>query len=87
LFAGLRRQGVYRPRPGWGALAWRVLVPTGLMALALGGGLAFAGDWYLMSTGQRIGALAALVMGGAVVYFAACHLCGLRTSELKIHSV
>jgi putative peptidoglycan lipid II flippase len=86
LLTGLRRQGVYLPRPGWGALAWRVLLPTLVMALALVGGLAFAGDWYLMSTGQRIGTLAALVMGGAAVYFATCHLFGLRTSELKIHS-
>ena len=28
LFAGLRRQGVYRARPGWTALAWRVTVPS-----------------------------------------------------------
>ena len=62
LLAGLRRQGVYRPRAGWGALAWRVALPTLVMALALGGGLEFAGDWYLMSTGQRIGALVAAAL-------------------------
>ncbi len=50
LFAGLRRQGVYRARPGWTALAWRVAVPSAVMALALAGGLQAAGDWFVMSS-------------------------------------
>ena len=87
LFAALRRQGVYRARPGWAVLAWRVAVPTGVMALALVGGLEAAGDWLAMSTWARISTLAALVAGGAAVYFATCYLVGLRTSELRIQSV
>lgn len=87
LFVGLRRQGVYRPRPGWAALAWRVAVPTLIMAVALVAGLELAGDWVPMSTWQRIGILTGLVGGGAAVYFAACHLVGLRASELKIQPV
>jgi putative peptidoglycan lipid II flippase len=84
LFAGLKRQDVYRPRPGWTALAWRVTVPTLVMAAALAVSLALAGDWLAMTLWQRIGMLAALVAGGAAVYFAACHLVGLRASELRI---
>lgn len=87
LFVGLKRQGVYRARPGWRRLAARVAVPNVVMALAVAAGLAAAGDWFAMTSLARVGALSALVGGGAVVYFAACHLVGLRASELKVQSV
>ncbi len=87
LFAGLKRQGVYRAAPGWGVLAWRVFVPSVVMALAVAGGLALAGDWFAMSSLVRVGALAALVVGGAAVYFTTCYLVGLRARELRVQSV
>ncbi len=86
LLFGLRRQGVYQPRPGWSALLWRVAVPSVLMALAVSYGLALGGDWAAMSSSARAGFLAALVGGGAAVYFGACYLVGLRARELRIHS-
>jgi peptidoglycan biosynthesis protein MviN/MurJ (putative lipid II flippase) len=57
------------------------------MALALVGGAALAGDWFAMSTLERVASLAALVVGGAAVYFLACYLVGLRPSELRMKSV
>jgi putative peptidoglycan lipid II flippase len=87
LFAGLKRQGVYRAGPGWTALAWRVIVPSAVMALALLGSLRVAGDWFAMSSLARVGVLAALVIGGAAVYFGACHLVGLRARALRVQSV
>jgi putative peptidoglycan lipid II flippase len=87
LLAGLKRQGVYGARPGWSGLAVRVAIASVTMALALVVGLALTGDWFVMSTMARIGALAALVGGGAAVYFVACRLVGLRSSELRIQAV
>jgi putative peptidoglycan lipid II flippase len=87
LFRGLIRQRVYRARAGWRALAARVLVPSAAMAAALLGGLRFAGDWDGMSSIARIAMLGALVGGGAAVYFVACHLVGLRASQLRFESV
>ena len=84
LLGGLKRQGVYRARSGWPALAWRVAVPTGVMAVGLTFGLAAAGDWYAMSLVVRIAVLAALVGGGAAVYFLACFLVGLRVSDFRM---
>ena len=84
LLAGLRKQGVYRARANWKSLAWRVAVPSVLMALALRVGLAYAGDWFGMGMVQRIASLAALVGGGAVVYFLACLLVGLRVSDFRM---
>jgi hypothetical protein len=40
-----------------------------------------------MSSLARAVTLAAFVAGGAAVYFGACHLVGLRASELKIRPV
>jgi putative peptidoglycan lipid II flippase len=87
LLSGLRRQGIYGPRPGWAVLAWRVAAPSAVMTLALAGGLAVAGDWFAMSSLMRVGILAAMVGGGAAVYFLACHLAGLRASELRAPQV
>jgi putative peptidoglycan lipid II flippase len=87
LFAGLKRQGVYRAGPGWAALAWRVAVPSIVMTLAVAAGLEAAGDWFAMSSLTRVGLLAALVTGGAAVYFLTCYGVGLRARELRIQSV
>jgi hypothetical protein len=40
-----------------------------------------------MDTLTRIGYVAALVCGGAAVYFAACYSLGLRPSEFRIRSM
>jgi putative peptidoglycan lipid II flippase len=87
LLRGLRKQGVYRARAGWMALAWRVAVPSVVMALALHAGRAYAGDWFAMSTTQRVASLAVLVGGGATVYFLACFLVGLRVSDFRMKRV
>jgi putative peptidoglycan lipid II flippase len=86
LFVGLKKQGVYEARRGWARLASRMLVPNVAMAAALLGGLRYAGDWYVMTSLARVAALAALVAGGAAVYFVACYLAGLRAGEFRIAS-
>lgn len=84
LLAGLKAQGVYRARSGWGALAVRIAVPSAVMTVALLAALHAAGDWYAMSLLARITGVAALVAGGAAVYFGACYLVGLRPRDLRI---
>jgi putative peptidoglycan lipid II flippase len=86
LLAGLKRSGVYDARDGWATLFARVAVPNALMALVLVAGLAVAGDWFAMSTVARVANLSALVGGGAIVYFAACYLVGLRPREFRLHT-
>jgi len=86
LLKGLRKQGVYRARVGWKALALRVAVASVVMALVLEAGRAYAGDWFGMSTMQRVGSLAGLVCGGGAVYFLVCFLLGMRVSELRMKS-
>jgi putative peptidoglycan lipid II flippase len=87
LLAGLKRSDVYVAGPGWKLMAWRVAAAGAVMAVALVAALAVAGDWFLMDTLTRIGYVAALVCGGAAVYFAACYSLGLRPSEFRIRSM
>jgi putative peptidoglycan lipid II flippase len=83
LLGGLLRRGVYRPRPGWGGFMARVVVAN----LALGAGLAWAAqgiDWIGLQAhwGQRAGAVALVLTGVALLYFAVLAACGLRPRHL-----
>ncbi len=82
LLRGLRRGDVYRPGTGWSALLVRVLVPSATMTGALLAALAWWADWFTIGSVARVASLAALVVGGAAVYFGSCYVCGLRPSHL-----
>jgi putative peptidoglycan lipid II flippase len=86
LLVGLKRSDVYVAGPGWRLLAWRIAAAGAVMAAALIAALAVAGDWLRMDAFTRIGYLAALVCGGAAVYFAACYSLGLRPSAFHLRS-
>jgi putative peptidoglycan lipid II flippase len=78
LYRGLRRDGVYRPAPGWAGFLLRV----GLASAVMGAGLAWAVwhfDWIgLRATPwQRIGLMAASLSAAAAVYFGVLRLVGL----------
>ena len=82
LLGGLLRRGLYRPQPGWPGFALKVLLAN----LVLGAVLGWAGhaiDWTGMQPqwGQRAGAVAAVLAGVAVLYFAVLLLCGLRPRQ------
>ena len=82
LFVGLYRGGWYRPAPGWGAFALRVLFATALLAALLG----WAGqaiDWAHMGSqpARRIGLLAACLLGAAALYFGALLATGLKLRD------
>ncbi len=79
LLRGLLARGVYHPVPGWGGFALRVLLAN----VALGAALAWAAmyiDWIALQAhwGQRAGAVAAVLSGVALLYFAVLAACGLR---------
>ena len=82
LLSGLLRRGLYRPQPGWAGFALKVLLAN----LALGAVLAWAGhtiDWTGLQPqwGQRAAAVAAVLGGVALLYFAVLLLCGLRPRQ------
>jgi putative peptidoglycan lipid II flippase len=82
LLAGLLRRGVYQPQPGWTAFALRVALAN----VALGAALAWAArgvDWIALQAhwGQRAAAVAGVLGGVALLYFAVLAACGLRPQQ------
>ena len=86
LLIGLRRTGAYTPSPGWPAFLARVLLATA----ALTGALAWAAwgiDWIGLAAhwGWRIGLMAAVLGGVALLYFSLLALLGLRPQQFMRH--
>ena len=82
LFVGLRRRGLYRPKPGWRVFVLRVLAATALLTAALAWA-AHGIDWIGLRAQpwQRAGAMAAVLAGVAALYFATLAATGLRPRE------
>jgi putative peptidoglycan lipid II flippase len=82
LYFGLKRRGVFQPRPGWGRFLLRLAVALAVLAAALW----FAQlrlDWTALQATPwlRAGLLAALVSGAAAVYFVVLFALGFRPRE------
>ncbi len=81
LLTGLIRRGSYRPQAGWGVFGAQVLGATLLMsAFLLWGAQRF--DWLGTAALARAGLLALMVLGAAVIYFAALAASGVRLRQL-----
>jgi putative peptidoglycan lipid II flippase len=82
LFAGLRKRGIYKASPGWALFSLKLLLANAVLA----GGLVWAAthiDWLGLQAhvGQRVGAVAGVLGGVAVLYFLALALCGVRPRD------
>lgn len=78
----LRRRGIYRPAPGWGAFGLRVALATAALGLALAAA-ARGIDWIGLQAhpAQRAGWIALVLAGVAALYFALLHLSGLKLRQ------
>ena len=79
LLWGLKQRGLYRPAPGWGLFALRVMAASAVM----GAGMFWAArrfDWLQLGQheGLRAAAMALALVAAAAVYFAVLALLGLR---------
>jgi putative peptidoglycan lipid II flippase len=82
LYRGLRENGVYQPGTGWRSLALKVAAGCAVMTVFV---IWLAGNtdqWLALATLERIGWLAACVLGAIAVYFVVCFATGLRPREL-----
>ncbi|HYD81777.1 MAG TPA: murein biosynthesis integral membrane protein MurJ [Paucimonas sp.] len=84
LFFGLRRQGIYVARPGWG---WFFLRLAAALALMAGVALWSAGqfDWIGLHARPflRIGALGGVIAACVITYFGALLAMGFRLRDFK----
>ena len=79
LLVGLIRRGSYKPEPGWGRFALQVAAGTAVLAGLLVWGSAHF-DWVALREQRllRIGLLAALIAGSALLYFGVLAAVGVR---------
>jgi putative peptidoglycan lipid II flippase len=87
LYVGLRKKNILHRHPGGVALLVKILIASGAMAAFL---LWFSGTldaWLQASSADRALWLAALVVGGGLVYFAVLWAFGVRIHQFKVHAV
>lgn len=85
LWRWLRRAGVYQRQPGWGHYLLRLLLASAAMTALLLLGLHWTPDFSTIPAWSRIGWLAVLVGGGALVYAGALLAVGVRPGDLREH--
>ena len=83
LFWGLYKTGVYRPGPGWGAFALRLLGGCAAMVALVWWLNAPSAEWFAWGWQQRVLQLSLLVGGGIVAYAVAMVGLGLRLRHLR----
>ena len=83
LYRKLRMENIFRPQPGWPMFMLKLLTAVVAMALAL---FFLAGStawWMVAGAGPRAGALSALVLLGAAIYFAGLFILGFRPRDFS----
>lgn len=76
----LRRRGIYQPEPGWQAFGGKLAVAVGLMAAGLAAGVHYT-EWLHVGATTKVVQLAALVVGGAVLYLGTLAALGFRLRD------
>jgi putative peptidoglycan lipid II flippase len=83
LWRGLAKAGVYKARPGWGALVGRVLAANaamGALLIWMGGDVA---GWLAAPPLERATRLALCIVAAAATYFAVLFVTGTRMRHLR----
>ncbi len=83
LYHGLRRRGLYRPRPGWGLFLAKLALALGVMALVLTFFQGTQSRWLTGSSLEHAMALAPLLAAAAASYFAMLWLMGIRFKDFS----
>lgn len=83
LYRGLRRDGVYRPAPGWRPLLLRVLIANLVMGGVLWWGVHRLDRWFARDALQRGGWLAFWIVLAMLIYFGVLFLSGFRIQHLR----
>jgi putative peptidoglycan lipid II flippase len=82
LLASLRRAGVYTPRSGWRRLHLQLLLANIAMGLLLWFGVPPLETWVQWTSGTRVAALSAWIIGAMLLYLAILKLTGVDFAGL-----
>ncbi len=83
LFVLLRRRGIYRPQPGWGGFAARLVIALGVLGLVLYAASGPSALWLHATLWSRAARLALVCVAGAAAYFASLWLLGFRVADFN----
>jgi putative peptidoglycan lipid II flippase len=81
----MRRSGIYRPEPGWGAFLLKLVVALYLMGGALWYAMGSESSWFEIPAAARAIKLALVIAAGTLAYFAALRLMGFRLRDFSRH--
>jgi putative peptidoglycan lipid II flippase len=82
LLVGLLRRGSYKPEPGWGVFTLQVVAACALLAVFLmWANDAFVWTQLRSASFKRIGLLALVMLGSALIYFVALWAAGLKLRQ------
>jgi putative peptidoglycan lipid II flippase len=83
LYRVLRKQGIYRPQPGWGVFLLKVAASVGFMAVVLYTTMGDAAWWLAASWRAKAPAAIGLVMLGVATYGACLVAFGFRPRDFS----
>jgi putative peptidoglycan lipid II flippase len=84
LFWRLRRDGVYRPEPGWGGLIARTAMAATVMGSMLYFGVGGLDSWITAAPMERVVRLSFWVAAGIVSYLVLILMLGVRPAQLHL---
>ncbi|HET9650761.1 MAG TPA: murein biosynthesis integral membrane protein MurJ [Usitatibacter sp.] len=81
----MRRQGIYRPEPGWAAFLVKLAVALYLMGGAIWYSMGTENSWFEIDTMHRAIRLALVIAAGTAAYFGSLAMMGLRLRDFSRH--
>ncbi|WP_206054878.1 murein biosynthesis integral membrane protein MurJ [Nitrosococcus wardiae] len=84
LFFTLKRQGIYRPQPGWLWLSLRILIATELMAISILWLMPPLVSWLNWEVMTRIAEITLLIGAAVIIYFGTLLIIGIRPRMLAL---
>ncbi|MBP9218844.1 MAG: murein biosynthesis integral membrane protein MurJ [Sterolibacterium sp.] len=85
LYRGLRRKGIYQPRPDWPIFFGKLLLALLVMGVTLWLGSGSEENWLQRPIHEKIPHLGLLCLGGAAAYFATLAVLGFRLKDFRKH--
>jgi putative peptidoglycan lipid II flippase len=77
----MRRSGIYTPEAGWGAFLMKIGVALYMMSGAIRLAMGSESSWFAIAALPRAGKLALVIGAGALAYFVALRLMGIRLRD------
>jgi putative peptidoglycan lipid II flippase len=81
----MRRDGIYKPEPGWAAFLVKLAVALYLMGGAIWYSMGSENSWFAIDATHRAMKLAWVIAAGVVAYFGSLALMGIRLRDFARH--